>query len=696
MNTFKTMMAIFYKYKLHVLALIIIAIILHPFWSHLIVFNDFGLFTSSSNQVAKLSTVWWDSFQGIYSFNSSIEALQFLFEWISFGNNLLAQFLFVFTFCSLGYFGFRKVLLILKINPILTWVIPFVYVFNPNTFIYSTGVLVFYNLIPYFFVLMWLLMHKYKYWQGFLLSLIIAICLANYQITFWNLGWFYLFFGILAILKMQNIKNYLLIIAHSIGGIFINLISIQPFLGYVQNVGNIDNQSYLQSFHGCYPALFWNLARIGANGCNLMGALGYIKDNYWNITGYILVIIIIIALCRWRGWKNALSLENRTILLMASSFVAFTLILAILLRFKILDFLIIQNNPIIVSLRNPVKLLEPFVFHYLIIVSLAFSFILTQWKQLYGYIFIVFFCTCMIIYSHPFLMPLWKYDTMNTQNYWVEFSGDGSFYRNPKYDVLDTKLSEIPENTYSLYLPMDLSIALKTAWQKKIFRDQSDIMRQKVDQNLAKKIYTNICNGEISKIKSLGLNINYIVIDKNPQTTFDHQSKAPIIYQNNGCQVEYDQVYHIWAKPQFFIDTLAGQSKFFENQDFVIYQISEQINSLYEIDNGIVSYEKDSSSQYKLQISINEPKQVAILFRNTYHPGWKIKIGERVYNAQEKDYNIYFQINMDKSESAIVYFEPQNTYLTLVSLSLSMFLIQIIPIALIYTKNNRKLTKDKT
>jgi len=672
-----------------------IALVFHPFWSHLIAFNDFGLFTNAADHSDKLSSIWWDSFRGIYSFNGIVELLQFLFEYISFGNNLLAQFLFVFTFSTIGYFGFRKVLLILQVKPILSWIIPFVYVFNPNTFIYSTGVLVFYSLIPYFFVLFWLLFHKYRYWQGFLLSIIVAIYLANYQITFWNVGWIYFFFGMLSFYQRDRLKNYLYIVLHSIGGLLMNLVSVQPFLGYVQNVANVDNQSYLQSFHGCYPALFWNLARIGANGCNLMGALGYIKDNYWNITGYILVIIILLALYRWKIWQKSMPQDNKIILLMSVSFVSLVLLLAILLRFRILDFLIIQNNPIIVSLRNPVKLLEPFVFHYLILVSLAFHFLLVYWKKTYGNILLILFCLCMLVYNHPFLMPMWKYQTMNTQNYWVKFAGEGSFYRTNKYDIIDSELTKIPDNTFALYLPLDLSISLKTAWQKTIFRDQSDIMRQKIDQNLAKQIYTSVCNNDIDAIQNLRLNINYIIVDKTPQTTFDHQSKAPIVYSKDGCQVEYDQVYHIWAKPEYFINNLKEKKVWFENDDFVIYQIDNKHIPLFDADTGKISYQKVSNSEFRLQLTETEATKVGVLFQNTYHPGWKIKVGEQVYTAQEKNNNIFFDFSFNPGKPVTVYFEPQETYQKLVISSLVAFGLQLLPVAYFFFRNRSKLTKTK-
>jgi hypothetical protein len=634
------------KYIVLVLFFVFALVVL--FSNHLIVFNDFVLFTGYENRLRLISNTWSVSSFGTPTIPNLLDVLLLFFEFIG-RTPLVSQFLFLYTFALIGYFGFARALTLLNIkNSWIVLLLPLLYVFNPNTFLYSTGVWVFYNLVPVFFVLFFRLTQRYNYRLGFPLSVIVAIFLSNYQIMFWNVGWLYLIGLIFVLIKQIPWQNYAFIVGHTVLGLLFNISSLQSLFGYVSHLGGVSTDSYIQSIHGCYRAVFWNLARIGSNGCNIEGALGYIKDSWWNITGYILIVVIAWA-ALWRAEIiKSLTKSQRQIAIYSVSFVLFSLVMILLLRYHALDFLVRDNNAIIISLRNPVKLLEPFAFHYLLIFGFCLSVVLSKLSRAKSIALGMLVVVCLLVYNHPFLLPGWKYDTMNTQNYWVKFAGEGSYWRTQKYDTLDEQLAKIGENERALYLPFDYSISAKTRYQQKLFRDTSDAMRQQSSGNIAKKIYTDVCHYHWENLASYEANLNYVVVDKHPQTSFDHRARnTPVVFQQNDCQVEYDQAASIWGNSNAFYDSLrsVGYPVLFENTDYAVFRISDQVFPLKQID-----------------IHGN-----TFLFRQTYHPGWMMKIDNTIIRPIETEqgymsFDVKNILDVGERHKFELVFEPQLLY----------------------------------
>ena len=673
----------------------IVLILLHPIYYRRLALIDLVKFSNDDIHFDRFLSIWSNRFLGRYDIPTPETLIKGLSE-LATPTGHTAQILFYVIVYVIGYFGFKRVLQQLNLNEWIVRYLPILYVINPHTYIYSTLSILSYALIPWFALYFYKLLTKqYSYKQGLIISIIIAVCSANVQITFWNFVWFYIFGLIWVIQNKNKTINYLKIVAHSMLGLAFNLPFLFLLFGYLGS--DLSAIPIKDGMIGCYKAVFWNLSRIGADGCNIMEGMGYIQDRWWTIPGYIIPFIILLAATL--VFKNKAKINKNQSLFIRQGIIVITSVISIslIIRYELINNLIESGNPFVLSIRNPVKILEPMVFHYIVIFGVALnivynnSFLKNNLKP--RALVTIFILLCLVIYNKNFLHKDWNYQSMNNGTYWVAYDQEASFYATNKYDKLDNYLDQNLNNEYALHLPMDFAIEWKVNDARQIFKDNDDVLRNGSDFQLLDSIYKNVCSNSIINITNLNLNLNYLIIDNNPHTHFDHDNpRTAEYYQDGTCQIETDHILHLWADNDYLHEIAQDYPVSYEDEDYTVYKLSDKITPLISSVDQKIEYQKNrTGTEYKIEYSELLDNNIKLL--QLHDPRWSIKkegSKEKVF-ATEKDFVNNFDISglgAKEGDTLIIQYEPQKQYTTLLSISGAIILLSLSPLAIQAIRRN--------
>lgn len=630
--------------------------IVRKFFSQPFAYSDFVPFSFDYQATLdRFLFLWTPSFFGYFEPKGISYLFRAFFEFLSFGNPSVAQGMFLTFFFLVAYYGVFIFLKRMRVSRVVNYLMPFCFFINPVIAVEvsngAIGILALYSLIPYLVLMTTDLLIKYKFSSGFFLSLIIGVYLLNPQSAFWILIWMPLlvFFYFLLHkdlshkISFEQIKRLFQLAGHVILGIVLNIAFIFNFSTISNNFMNI---SYLADFRNNYKeATFGNLFRLIGNNGSPQAHLGYFDINFFNIGAFIFPIIIIFYfILKRNNYKTYIQYFLITAILLSMFFM-------VIVRMGYLDSLIIAKNAFLTSARNPQKIFYFFSFAYVILLSLSVDKIyifITKYSKEAAYLLLFFLTFLYLGWNKPVLTGDFSLSkTRKENNYIVE----------DKYQKL-SRITAVNDKN-ALYLPFDYSVQLKNYWNEKLIKLKlgGNMTGADLTNKIITTLYKNICAGDSTIYLNKILNIQYIILDKNPAS---YQSHALA-----DCVVEsYYKTPYIWGRYDFFNKLFASNKIYYEDDEFKIYELNNKsIDSVdfkphiyttkeketiyWDVPYEKVEFKQKNPTQYRISLK-NVSLPIYLDFSESFHPDWKLRAG---------DFN-WFRAIMEKS-----YFLPDDFHI---------------------------------
>ncbi len=596
------------------------------FFGKLLAYGDLNPFSNDYLlSLSKFIYLWNTDSYGFFEFKGLYFLIRSFFEFISFNNALIAQNLFFIIFFLIAYCSFYYFLKSLKINPVVCYLFSFFYVFNPVTAAElsngALGILIIYSVIPLLYLFLIKIIYDFSARIGIFFALVVTIILLNLQTAFWIMLGFLIFLPCLHFFYKKIKTNDLFrILTWFIVGVLLNFFSFEVLRATVENFGNV---SYLSTFDHTYSqAYIHNLIRFTGNAGSSQPQLGYFEINIRNLLAFSFFGVII-AFFYYES-KN-LKTFLYSILIACSISLFASIIFMNAIRIGSLDHLISIKNLIIVSARNPQKLLYFFVFCYLLIFSISTNSIYTKVKEKRGIVFGILFLTIIVII----------FGTQNQHFGGGKFGlditrGDNNYFVEAKYENLSRILGNLDEEAQVAYLPFDRHIQQKLFWEDKILKNKfAGGQVGKFSNTLpVTNFYNGLCYDQLNLTKSLEiLGINYVILDKNP---ISHQSHGL-----TDCTPElFYETPYVWGMYAYFDSAFSSFSTYYEDSDFKIIEINANpkanIYSLTKIENLIVEnntfpFDFINGNKYVSDFTINIDKNLPTNDTNVIFDDLKIE-----------------------------------------------------------------------
>ncbi|OGM92929.1 hypothetical protein A2333_02015 [Candidatus Wolfebacteria bacterium RIFOXYB2_FULL_49_7] len=530
--------------------------------------SDFSPFLGDG--VAALSNflyVWSTSFTGEYLPGNYLHLIRAVFE--SMGNPLLAQAMFLMTLFLIAYYGVYSIFSNYGYHPYVRYVVPFFYIFNPafsreliNGY---TGTLLIYAITPFLFISIERLYERYSFPYGFLFACIAGIMLLNMQTAFWV----FLLLGLFVLYKTaplqrnDAIKKVLLVAGFGLLGFLLNIVSLFTLFNHI---GNLDKVSYLKTFQYTYASadiinLFVMLGNRGSREVDL----GYFSSVPLLILFFTLFIaIVIVFVYKFKGIKNS---NERIFVAYAMSSLLLLMGMLFTIKGGYFDGLIEASNPLVVSLRSPIKLFTLLAFSYIFLIGFATHYLIrfAQTHTVLRRLFPVVIISLIVLVYGGFNKHFFDRDL-----------GYGRLIKNNSYYITEKNekargLIAANNQDEFLYLPFDYSVQLKLNGVNNVVKQQMGSASVSGGNNTyIQKLYADICRGDKSSLSHNKINIHYVVLDKKPTTYHQHK--------DINCElIDFYGTPYIWGDYDFFKSLFNDERIFYEDEDFIIYTISEDI-----------------------------------------------------------------------------------------------------------------------
>ncbi|MCG2700432.1 carbohydrate binding domain-containing protein [Candidatus Parcubacteria bacterium] len=428
------------------------------------------------------------------------------------------------------------------------------------------------------------ILDRYSFAKGFFLSFIIGLYLLNPQSAFWILilvpilVLFHLFFNV-SRFDSNQIKRLFQILGHVILGIILNITFVFNFLTISNSFTNI---SYLADFkHNYLLITAINLFRLIGNNGSPQGNLGYFDFTFLNLGAFIFSILIVFYFV----FKKKDSRAYFPYFLISACLLSTFFMTAI--RAGFLNFLITDQNIILISARNPQKIFYFFAFAYVILIALSVDRIYTllnRYSKWFGYALLFFLALLYLGWNSPVLVGDFSLNKTRGENNYIV--GD-------KYQRLFKEIKTI-QNGFALYLPFDYSMQIKNYWADSLVELKLGGNMTGADSanEAVSTLYRNICAGNSATPLSKILNIQYIVLDKNPNSYQKHASA--------GCAVEsYYGTPYIWGTYDFFNGLFASNKIYYEDNNFKIYELNNLIRPEISTLDNLYSFDLSNNADTK-------------------------------------------------------------------------------------------------
>jgi len=682
-------------------------------------FADILPFAGNSEvRITHISYIWSERFLGYNSFTSIINIISSFFELISFGNILIAQFLFWSFFYTVSYYGFVAVLKTLKINTVIAFFIGFVWVFNPDTLPDSTFELIIYSLLPITFLLIYRNLRRPTVYLSAILSILIGVQMFNMQMFFWTYSWIGILVLIMLIKKRTTWRNIILTALMIIPALMINPFAVSDLLGYTRSA-SANSIDYQKGFDDCYHTVNTNLLRLSGNSCSYPAhKLRIFENTPINNIGYIFPGVIGLYLWKehWlkKSWKK--DGERQHIVYFSVITIGIIILTILTIRLDIIDFLIAQKNVFILSIRNQTKFIPISTFSVTILLALAVDWLLLRYskiqklsKKISARVLQLSISTILIsswvIYNRDWIIHP-NTNTLNTKN--KELLN--------KQKELRTFLKDTEDQEFSIYLPNNRPISLTNRWNKNIVSNTvGNIMKDTMEYDLQYSLYKKICKNEIENFANYDINIKYAIIDKTAKVE-SVKNEWSVSSDDGECNTtQFYGAPIISTTKEFLNKTFKHFPVVFETSNFVIYKLNNnEGRQTIELlnNNNSLECEKVNQTKYNIQLSEVQSK-VEIVFRQSFDKNWGIyttgdnnKRGVKLHTIHTIHSNVLnkFEINIKdvdsqwytKKENGAydldlqLFYEPQKQYQNnvIISTTTSITLLSIIIYSTLTKRNN--------
>ncbi|MBU4176195.1 MAG: GTP cyclohydrolase I FolE2, partial [Actinobacteria bacterium] len=171
--------------------------------------------------------------------------------------------------------------------------------------------------------------------------------------------------------------------------------------------------------------------------------------------------------------------------------------------------------------------------------------------------------------------------------------GENNYIVGDKYQRLFKEIKTI-QNGFALYLPFDYSMQIKNYWADSLVELKLGGNMTGADSanEAVSTLYRNICAGNSATPLSKILNIQYIVLDKNPNSYQKHASA--------GCAVEsYYGTPYIWGTYDFFNGLFASNKIYYEDNNFKIYELNNLIRPEISTLDNLYSFDLSNNADTK-------------------------------------------------------------------------------------------------
>ncbi len=541
-------------------------------------YGDLIAFPSTNNVFLDWSFFSWNQdgmgFISFKPFNYYLSA----FVVSNFIGSTLAQKLFLFFPLPLSFFTFflfsRKTNL--KLAPAILGA--FVYAINPITIaeiVSGSVTLIVYSVFPLIFLLLhrllWL--RKPGYVDAVLLG-VTSFAVFNVHAAFWYLTLVLplLFFAVFQ--AGFNIKQLGKLLIPLSMAAFILLPNLIGYVGIGSNTSV--STSYLSDASYCYSdSSIGNIIRLSGNRGSAQAAeyLGYNVLTLQTALGYVIFAIGLLAfmpLIRKTGREQK---DNGRLFYPLA--VGAVLIVGLILLVKAYPGLV-DLNPVLSSLRNPVKLMYPFAFVLCFFFALGseqlFKMIKSKFKPCFSVMIAIVLIVLISLYNLPALDGSLGLNKTRGNGYYIE----------DKYSELPSIFNQLNASNTDyrvLFLPWEYSELLKVSSQEANYfgialgsgtTSKTDWLKQSFE--------IAVSQSSPDRSRLLGLySVKFVVIDKTYDEPNTKTPAEPNIYSS------YDS-YWIAGNPQYFYKIFDADKNFnlkFEDNDFAVFENTQAINPLY-------------------------------------------------------------------------------------------------------------------
>ena len=485
--------------------------------------------------------------------------------------------LFLISFLTFHFFA-RK----FSLNPVPSLLGALFYSFNPVTISEFTGgsmTLIVYAIFPL------ILFYLFKFVQSPKLDLTVLAIFGILGFFIFNLHaafWFIIFIIPLLLLDIllvkKGIKNISRVV---ILATILCLILIPNILGYTGVYGTSSNEktTFESTAAYCYKdSAMYNILRLAGNTGSSQARefLNYNTLNGYTVLGYILPIIAFLPFMT----RNQKFAKNKN-LFIKSAAIALLISSGLILLVKAMPS-IVDLNPILGSLRNPVKLLYPLSFSLCFLFTIGVEKLLSKstkkwYKQKRNIIISVALIAIILLYNYPALDGTLGLAKVRGENYYIE----DKYYTLP---VILTGIDADYEDSRILFLPWEYPSLLKIRSEIPNYFGVSLGAGISSDIKWLKDAFEiTLTSSDRSDVLGL-FGVKYVVIDKDFKSYYEGQSWYESLDKETYALYESQDSYWITGNASFFKQIFNSDSKFeliYDNQDFSIFKNNNALTKVY-------------------------------------------------------------------------------------------------------------------
>jgi len=519
--------------------------------------------------------------------------------------SLLAQKIVFLSTLLISFLTFYFLLRKFKVNSIPSLLGAFIYSFNPVTISEFTGgsmTLIVYAIFPLllFYIIKITQSQEFNLKATAILGML-SFFIFNIHAAFWYI---LILMPILLLNKPLMNTNLKKTARLTIFLIIITLILLPNILGYTGIYGTTSSGKvpFESTAAYCYgDSTFYNIVRLAGNTGSAQAKefLNYNTLSSYTILGYVLPIVAFLSFLIRNQHNN----KSKKYLMTSAAF-TFLVSSGLILIVKALPF-IVDVNPILASLRNPVKLMYPLSFSLCFLFAIGIERLLIKsgkkHKRKWNIFISIILVSIILLYNYPALDGTLGLARVRGENYYIE----------DKYYTLSEILTEIDENYDDyriLFLPWEYPALLKTRSEIPNYFGVSVGARMAQDIEWLKNAFKiTIAKNSSDRSYMLGLfGVKYIIIDNDFRSYYEGQTwyenlkkgRSYVIYNSNDA-------YWVTGESEYFYQIFNSDPNFeivYENSDFAVFKNNRVITKLYtrsDVANFTLSYTSISENLLK-------------------------------------------------------------------------------------------------
>ncbi len=541
--------------------------LIRDLWGSRLAYTDFPPFASDfTSTLQSLMYSWSDTFIGAPDPKSLSYVFRAGFELFSLGNPSIAQNLYLLCFMLIGYWGMFAVLKRLGVNRLVQYIFPFFYFINPTISAEllngAVGVLIPYAFLPLIFLLMLDLLEAYTLRRGILFSIVASIYLNNLQVGFWMIVWLALIPLLHVLIFRKNIiKQVVLMCLHGAFAVILNAVALVGLFSVAQNYASL---SYLPTFkHNYAQGQISNLLRLASNNGSPQETLGYFANTPLHRATYAFSLAVVAYFSIFFKFRQRPPHKTLIALFALSGFILTSALIALIASGS-LDALIEQKNLIIVSLRNPQKLLYMQTFSFIILISLASS-ALSEYlsRRRHGFVAASLVGLLVMIwvgYNAQFLGG--NFGLAQTK-------GRGNYAITQTYESLIRRINALGKDGNVAVFPFDYATQLKLSPAPAILstRYGGSMTADSPVPAAISSLYADVCRGRSPDFLLSLFAVKYVVLLKHPESYVDHPEASCTLESEYGTP-------YIWGDYDHFLSVFAHKEKIYEDSEITVLQLS--------------------------------------------------------------------------------------------------------------------------